>query len=108
MGETGGWKAYLFDSEMEWLLHTSIDVGQSGVVVALDWYYLREGGSGDGKEDPTPTSYYSGTWDSGLLDATGSGCVTIATFWQQGDHQYAAGSLMWSDGNVSTLVLVRS
>ena len=51
--------------------------------------------------------FCSGTWDSGMLDAAGSGRVALSTFWQQDDRQYAAGSLMWSDGNVSTLVLVR-
>ncbi len=104
---TGGWKAYLYDSDMEWLLHVSIDVGQSDVAVALDWYYARDGATGQSHEDTTPTSFFSGTWDSGILDATGSGRVTLAAFWQQDGHQYAAGSLMWPDGNVSTLALVR-
>ena len=104
---TGGWKAYLYDSDMEWLLHVSIDVGQSDVAVALDWYYARDGATGQSHEDTTPTSFFSGSWGSGVLDATGSGRVTLAAFWQQDGHQYAAGSLMWPDGNVSTLALVR-
>lgn len=104
---TGGWKAYLYDSDMEWLLHVTIEAGQSDVTTALDWYYLRPRDTGQSREDATPTSFFSGTWDSGMLDASGPGRVTLAAFWQQDGHQYAAGSLMWSDGNVSTLMLVR-
>ena len=104
---TGGWKAYLYDSDMEWLLHVTIEAGQSDVSTALDWYYLRPRDTGQSREDATPTSFFSGTWDSGMLDASGPGRVTLAAFWQQDGHQYAAGSLMWSDGNVSTLVLMR-
>lgn len=104
---TGGWKAYLYDSEMEWLLHATIEVGQSDAIIALEWYYARVGSTGEGYEDTTPTSFFSGTWDSGMLDAVGSGRVTLSAFWQQDGHQYAAGSLMRPDGNVSTLVLAR-
>ena len=104
---TGGWKAYLYDSDMEWLLRVTIEAGQADVIAALDWYYLRPRDTGQSREDTTPTSFFSGTWDSGMLDAFGSGRVTLAAFWQQDGHQYAAGSLMWSDGNVSTLVLMR-
>ena len=104
---TGGWKAYLFDSYAERLLHATIDVGQSDITVAFDWYYINVNATGEGSTDTSPTSFFAGTWDSGMLEATGPGRVTLAAFWQHDNRQYAAGSLMWPDGTVSTLVLVR-
>lgn len=104
---TGGWKAYLFDDSMERLLNANIDVGQSAVTVTLDWYYVREGKTGKSFKDDTSNSKFSGKFDGGMLDATGSGRITLAAFWQQGDRQYAVGSFIWPDGTTGTIALVR-
>ena len=104
---TGGWKAYAFGGDMEWLFNVTIDVGQSDVNVTLDWYYARAGSKGDGFVDDTPDSKFSGTFDGGMLDATGSGRLTLVAFWQQDGKQYAVGSLILQDGTTCTVALVR-
>jgi len=38
----GGWKAYMYGGNLERLLNVSIDAGQSGAQVTLDWYYIRD------------------------------------------------------------------
>jgi hypothetical protein len=101
----GGWKCYIV-GDMEWLANADIDAGQSGASVAIDWYYLRDA-SGDAHEDSTPTSTFTGTFDGGILDATGSGRVTIAAFWEKDGHQYATGSFIWPSGETCTVALVR-
>lgn len=88
-------------------MNSDIEVGQAGVNLTIDWYYVRRGGSGDGQEDTTPTSAFTGTFDGGMLDATGSGRVTIAAFWQKDGHQYGVGSCIWPSGETSTIALVR-
>lgn len=102
---TGGWKCYIVGS-MEWLANADIEAGQSGASIAIDWYYLRDA-SGDAREDSTPTSTFTGAFDGGMLDATGSGRVTIAAFWEKDGHQYATGSFMWPSGETATIALVR-
>lgn len=104
---TGGWKAYMFGASMEWLLNANIDVGQSAVSIMLDWYYVRDGETGESFEDTTPNSTFSGPFDGGMLDATGPGRVTLAAFWEQDGHQYAVGSFVWPDGEQCTIALVR-
>ena len=64
---------------MEWLANANIDTGQSGATIAIDWYYLRDA-SGDACEDTTSTSTFTGSFDGGMLDATGSDLVTVAVF----------------------------
>ena len=39
---TGGWKAYMYGGNLERLLNVTIDAGQSGAQVTLDWYYIRD------------------------------------------------------------------
>lgn len=102
----GGWKGYLFDADMEWLANADMEAGQAGATIAIDWYYIRTA-SGDVREDTTPTSMFAGTFDGGMLDATGSGRITIAAFWQKDGHQYGVGSFMWPSGESSTIALVR-
>lgn len=92
--------------DMEWLANADIEAGQSGASIAIDWYYLRDA-SGDAHEDPTPTSTFTGAFDGGMLDAVGSGRVTIAAFWEKDGHQYASGSFMWPSGETCTIALVR-
>ena len=104
---TGGCKAYLFGGNMEWLLNANIDVGQSEVSIMLDWFYAHNGETGEGFEDTTPNSTFSGPFDGGMLDAVGPGRVTLAAFWEQDGHQYAVGSFMWPDGELYTIALVR-
>ncbi|MBQ3302637.1 MAG: hypothetical protein IJH04_10945 [Eggerthellaceae bacterium] len=103
----GGWKAYMFGDGMEWFISATVDAGQSGAVVSFDWIYMFDGSAGEGRDDDTPTSTFSGTFDGGMLDAVGSGRITLAAFWQQGNSQYATGSFMWPDGTVCTVALVR-
>lgn len=103
---TGSWKGYVVGSNMEWLANPYIDIGQSGVIFAIDWYYLRNA-SGDVIEDTTPSSMFEGTFDGGMLDATGSGRVTIAAFWEKDGHQYGVGSYILPSGETTTIALVR-
>ena len=102
---TGGWKCYIVGN-MEWLANADIEAGQAGAIIAIDWYYLRVT-SDDVREDTTPTSSFTGSFDGGMLDATGSGRVTIAAFWEKDGHQYATGSFIWPSGETSTIALVR-
>lgn len=104
---TGGWKGYIVGSGAERLMNADIQVAQSGVTVAIDWYYVRFGGSGNGSEDNTPNSSFKGTWSGNSLDATGSGRITLAAFWEKDGHQYATGSFIWPDGASATVALVR-
>ena len=103
---TGGWKCYIVGSDVEWLANADIEAGQAGATVSIDWYYIRAA-SGDTREDSTPNSTFAGTFDGGMLDATGSGRITIAAFWQKDGHQYATGSFMWPSGETGTIALVR-
>lgn len=104
----GGWKGYLYAGDMEWLLNARIDSVQDGTAITIDWYYLRIGGvSGEVKKDDTADSLFNGAWVDGQLDATGSGRVLVKAFWQQDDHQYAAGTFTWPDGTTGTIILMR-
>ena len=104
----GGWKGYLYSGDMEWLLNARIDSVQDGAAITIDWYYLRIGGvSGEVKKDDTADSLFNGAWVDGELDATGSGRVLVKAFWQQDDHQYAAGTFTWPDGETGTIILMR-
>lgn len=103
---TGGWKGYIVGPNMEWLANADIEAGQAGATIAIDWYYIRAA-SGDVQEDTTPTSSFTGSFDGGMLDATGSGRITIAAFWQKGGRQYGVGSYMWPSGESATIALVR-
>ena len=91
---------------MEWLANADIEVGQEGVTIAIDWYYIRDA-SGNVHEDTTTTSMFTGTFDGGMLDVTGSGRITIATFWQQEGRQYGVGSYILPSGESATIALVR-
>jgi len=102
-----GWKLYLFGSNMEWLANANIAVGQNGVSLMIDWNYVHDGSTGEGREDATPNSIFSGTFDAGVLDATGSGRVVLTSFWEQDGHQYAIGVFTWPDGDTCTIALVR-
>jgi hypothetical protein len=104
----GGWKGYLYAGDMEWLLNARIDSVQDGAAITIDWYYLRIGGvSGEVRKDNTADSLFNGAWADGQLDATGSGRVLVKAFWQQDDHQYAAGTFTWPDGTTGTIILMR-
>lgn len=104
---TGGWKAYMYGGNLERLLNVSIDAGQSGAQVTLDWYYIRDNKQDKAFEDTTASSTFTGTFDGGMLDATGSGRITLTAFWEKDGHQYATGSFMWPSGETDTIALVR-
>ena len=104
---TGGWKAYMYGGNLERLLNVSIDAGQSGAQVTLDWYYIRDNKQDKVFEDTTPSSSFTGSFDGGMLDATGSGRITLTAFWEQDGHQYATGSFMWPSGETEVIALVR-
>lgn len=98
----------MFDDEMEWLFNLSIDDMQSGATSILcDWYYARINATGEGYEDDTPDSVFTGSWEKGTLYATGPGNLTFDTFWEFDGHQYAIGTLTWPSGEASTILLVR-
>lgn len=103
----GGWKAYMYGDNLERLLNVSIDAGQAGAVVTLDWYYIRDNKQDKVFEDTTPSSSFTGSFDGGMLDATGSGRITLTAFWEQDGHQYASGSFMWPSGETEAIALVR-
>ncbi len=103
----GGWKAYMYGSNLERLLNVTIDAGQSGAVVTLDWYYIRDNKAGSAFEDTTASSTFTGAFDGGMLDAAGSGRITLTAFWEQDGHQYATGSFMWPSGETDIIALVR-
>jgi hypothetical protein len=42
-----------------------------------------------------------------MLDAMGSGRITLTAFWEQDGHQYATGSFMWPSGETEVIALVR-
>ena len=103
----GGWKAYMYGDNLERLLNVSIDAGQVGAVVTLDWYYIRDNKQDKVFEDTTASSAFTGAFDGGMLDATGSGRITLTAFWEKDGHQYATGSFMWPSGETEVIVLVR-
>ncbi|MBQ3328374.1 MAG: zinc ribbon domain-containing protein [Eggerthellaceae bacterium] len=103
----GGWKAYMYGGNLERLLNVSIDAGQSGAQVTLDWYYIRDNKQDKVFEDTTPSSSFTGSFDGGMLDATGSGRITLTAFWEKDGHQYATGSFIWPSGETDTIALVR-
>ena len=104
---TGGWKAYMYGGNLERLLNVSIDAGQSGAQVTFDWYYIRDNKQDKAFEDTTASSTFTGTFDGGMLDATGPGRITLTAFWEQDGHQYATGSFMWPSGETEVIALVR-
>ena len=104
---TGGWKAYMYGGNLERLLNVTIDAGQSGAQVTLDWYYIRDNKQDKAFEDTTASSTFTGTFDGGMLDAMGSGRITLTAFWEQDGHQYATGSFMWPSGETEVIALVR-
>ena len=103
----GGWKVYQFGNGLERLANATIDVGQSGMAVAIDWLYVMVDATGEGHDDTSPNSTFSGAWNGGLMEVTGSGRITIAAFWEQDGHQYAVGSFTWPSGETDTITLVR-
>ena len=50
---------------------------------------------------------FTGAFDGGMLDVSGSGRITLTAFWEQDGHQYATGSFMWPSGETEVIVLVR-
>ena len=82
----GGWKAYMYGDNLERLLNVSIDAGQSGAVVTLDWYYIRDNKQDKVFEDTTASSTFTGAFDGGMLDATGSGRIMLTAFWEKDGH----------------------
>jgi len=104
---TGGWKAYMYGGNLERLLNVTIDAGQSGAQVTLDWYYIRDNKADKIFEDTTASSTFTGAFDGGMLDVSGSGRITLTAFWEQDGHQYATGSFMWPSGETEVIVLVR-
>lgn len=105
----GGWKAYMYGGNLERLLNVSIDAGQSGAQVTLDWYYIRDNKADKVFEDTTASGVLTGTFDGGMLEAVGEGVgrITLTAFWEQDGRQYATGSFMWPSGETEVIVLVR-
>lgn len=110
----GEWKCYLIDdpkgeygSYMERLLTVEISGTESQAKLVANWFYVHDGSIGEGYDDDTPASSYSGIWSNGQLDTKGSGAINITDFYSQDGHQYAIGTYTWPDGMPAFISLVR-
>ena len=103
----GDWKGYISGYGWERFLTADIDAGQSGTVITLDWIYADDTNSGTRHDDNTPNSEFQGSFDGGMLEATGSGRILLTTFWEDSEYQYAVGDFTWPDGEICTMALMR-
>ncbi len=103
----GSWKGYMHGGNLERLFNVTIDAAQSGATATFNWYYIRDNKAGKVYEDSAANSTFTGKFDGGMLDATGSGRLTLTAFWEQDGHQYATGSFMWPSGETEVISLVR-
>lgn len=78
-------------------MHLTIGKYSAAATLVIDWVF-----------DEGDTNYtFTGDWTGGVMDVVGSGRITIESFWQQGNQQYAAGTYIWPSGEKDTIVLVR-
>ena len=110
----GGWKMYIIDdpydeygSDVERFCRCAIGEDANGKGIGIRWDYVFEYFEGPGVEDDTPDTFFYGTWEDGCLDALGPGRVTITDFWYLDEHEYAVGTMIWTDGTPAAVFLVR-
>ncbi len=110
----GGWKAYMIcdpentrSSSMDKLFNLRIDLGQTNVVAIADWYYTFFNDTGEGMDDDTPDSTFSGDWSDGQLTAIGPGRITLRDFYYDNGRETAVGEMIWPDGVTAVIALVR-
>ena len=111
---TGGWKGYIivdpegkYDSVMEMLLNVQINGTESDASLTFDWSYIYMDTMGEGYEDSTPDSVFSGIWSEGGITAEGPGSLHLTDFYYAAGHEYAIGTLTSRDGVPASIMLVR-
>ena len=110
----GGWKLYIIDdpdgeygSDMERFCRCAFGEDANGKGIGIRWDYVFDSFEGTGNEEDTPDSFYYGTFENGVLNATGPGRVVITDFWYANGHEYAVGTMTWPDGIPAAMLLVR-
>jgi len=110
----GGWKMYIIDdpggeygAEIERLCICAFGEDENGKGIAIRWGKIHNGKLGEVYADESPSSIYYGTWEYGVLNALGSGSVTITDFWYANEHEYAVGRMTWPDAIPALVFLVR-
>lgn len=112
---TGGWKAYLLDDpagkrsqfSMEHFANISLSGKASDAKATIDWIYLTLSDEGEGHDDTSPNSVFSGEWSNGTFTGIGSGKLTLKDLYYQNGKEYGVGAYMWPDGVESIVALVR-
>ena len=113
----GGWKAYLLDDpsgkqseySVERLANIRISGSENSALATIDWYYVFLGSEGEGYDDNSPDTEFSGTWSlaDGELAALGAGKLILGNFCYDNGHEYGTGIYMWPDGVEAVIALVR-
>lgn len=112
---SGGWKAYILDDpagkrsqfSMEHFANISLSGKPSDAKATIDWIYLTLSDEGEGHDDASPNSVFSGEWSSGTFTGIGSGKLTLNDFYLQNEKEYGVGTYIWPDGVESIVALVR-
>ena len=114
---TGRWKGYIIDINqlpegqgaymVETFLNITVDGKADSCELTFDWLYTHLGSTGEGYEDNSPDTLFTGAWSDGGLEALGTGSVEVTAFWYQDGHEYAIGKMHWPDGTSGTLMMVR-
>ena len=111
----GGWKAYILDdpagkrsqSSMEHFANINISGKPSDAKTTIDWIYLTLSDEGEGHDDTSPNSVFSGEWSNGTFTGIGSGKLTLKDFYFENGKEYGVGAYIWPDGVESIVALVR-
>ncbi|MBQ8921279.1 MAG: hypothetical protein IJ060_03840 [Oscillospiraceae bacterium] len=104
----GGWKCRMFfDESTTMLLNVIIGDGGDTVRVNLDWYLTWFNGEEPINDEDLDDGILDGyEWGAGIY-AEGDGKLTIDTFYQIGDYQYAVGSYTSPTGMTATVGMMR-
>lgn len=109
-----GWKCYLYGDPdglyvamMERFANVYINDSNGYIELLVDWFYVFDGSTGEGFEDSTPDSSFTGVWSDGRLDVLGSGSITLTDFYYLDGCEYAIGTMLWPDGTPLFVALVR-
>lgn len=110
----GGWKCYLiddpngqFDSSLERLMVAYITGTPEEAVVTFDWFYTYDNALGEGFDDSSPDTDFTGSWTEGEIRAIGPGSVSLTDFWYLDGQERAVGMFMWPDGMPALIALAR-
>ena len=109
----GGWKCFvtnsgydLSDGLTERYCRCSIGAPESGAGIAFRWCKITDG-TGIIRDEVANDSVFYGTFENGQLVCSGEGKVTVNDFFFMNDHEYGIGTLMWPDGEMNSLFLMR-